>query len=156
MKYIGIIAQDPNGVIGSKNTIPWNLPEDMKFFKETTTGHTVLMGRKTYESIGRPLPNRRNIVLTKNSDLVVKGVEVYTSLEDIKYSKNENIYVIGGAEIYKMFLEQKLLNELFITHVKKEYEGDTYSPFKDVGVYFNYTTLLGGSNDFYICHYRVE
>lgn len=128
MKLIGIVAMTPERVIGDQGTLPWHLPADLAFFKKTTMGHTIIMGRKTFDSIGRPLPKRKNIVLTRDATWSHPGVEVITRPEDLSalLSADEVAYVIGGAEIYKAFLRQT--QELLITHVKQTYPGDTWFP----------------------------
>lgn len=133
-RYIAIIAQDPNGVIGMENDIPWKLPEDLKFFKEMTSGHTIVMGRKTFESIGsKPLPKRRNIVLSKTLDPndLPEGVELYKDVVEIPFGGNihETTFIIGGAAIYREYVWRDVLDGVLITHVNKPYLGDTYSPF---------------------------
>ena len=128
VKLTGIVAMTQNRVIGKDGDLPWHLPEDLKFFKKTTSGHPIVMGRKTYESIGRPLPKRQNIVLTRDREWSAEGVDVIHSPEDIEklnLDKSE-VFIIGGAEIYKLFLNY--MDELIITHVKGVYEGDTYFP----------------------------
>lgn len=121
-----IVAIDQNKAIGKDNQLLWHLPNDLKFFKKTTSGHTIIMGRKTYDSIGKPLPNRRNIVITRNKDLKIDGAEVYTSLKEaLENSKSENeIFVIGGAEIYNQALP--LSNKIYLTQVHHKFEADTY------------------------------
>lgn len=127
-----IAAVAENNVIGSKNDLPWYLPEDLKRFKLLTTGHLVLMGRKTYESIvsriGKPLPNRENVVITSNRDISLpQGVIVFDSLDKaISHYKDQDIYVIGGGSIFNEIFDRA--NKLFITHVHKSYEGDVYFP----------------------------
>ena len=98
---IAVVAMDPKRLIGCNGSLPWHLPEDLAFFKKTTLGHPVLMGRKTFESIGRPLPKRRNIVLTRDRSWNHPGVEVIHSPVEIT-NADEKIFVIGGAEIYKV------------------------------------------------------
>ena len=106
MSYVGLIwAQSASGVIGRAGEIPWRLPEDMSRFKDLTIGHTVVMGRRTWESLParvRPLPGRRNVVLTRQADYMAEGAVVVTSLEDAL--KDRDIWVIGGAEIYALAL----------------------------------------------------
>lgn len=121
-----IVAIDENKAIGKDNQLLWHLPNDLKFFKKTTSGHTIIMGRKTYDSIGKPLPNRRNMVITRNKDLKIEGVEFYTSLrEAIQNSKSENeVFVIGGSEIYNQALP--LSNKIYLTQVHHKFEADTY------------------------------
>lgn len=113
-----IAAIGKNNELGKKNTLLWNLPADMKHFRETTKGHTVIMGQKTFESIGKPLPNRRNIVLTQDDSFYAIGVEISKSLEDTLASfKNidEEVFVIGGGQIYKQSLDKA--DKLYLTHV---------------------------------------
>jgi dihydrofolate reductase len=125
-----IAAIGKNNELGKKNELLWSLPADMKHFKETTSGHTVIMGQKTYESIGRPLPNRKNIVLTKDANFKADGVQISNSLEDTLNSlKNseEEVFVIGGGQIYKQSLDYA--DKLYITHVDMEdKDADTFFP----------------------------
>ncbi len=121
-----IVAVSKNGVIGSNNQLIWKLSSDLKRFKELTTNNTVVMGRKTYESIGRPLPNRRNIIITRNSDYSVDGCEIVSSLEEALMLSNNNCFIIGGGEIYKQSLE--VADKIYLTLVDKEFEGDTTFP----------------------------
>ena len=117
-----------NRVIGVNNTLPWHLSEDLKHFKSLTTGHTIIMGRKTCESIGRPLPNRRNIVISRNKEVSYEGAEVVHSIEDaFSISRNDNeVFVIGGSNIYEQALS--LVDQLYITEIKKSFSGDAYFP----------------------------
>jgi dihydrofolate reductase len=134
MSFSIIAAIDQNNVIGNNNKLLWHIPEDLKFFKETTTGHTIIMGRKTFESIGRPLPNRKNVVITRNKEWDHAGVEVYTSMSDINPSTtDEELFIIGGGEIYKEALP--LASKLYITHVHASFSGDTYFPTIDTSVW---------------------
>jgi len=125
--WVAVAAMARNRVIGREGTLPWHLPGDLKFFKKLTTGGTILMGRKTYESIGRPLPHRRNLVLSR-SGKEVPGAEVFSTLDEVRQvvSSGERIFVIGGAEIYRLTLD--LWDEVYLTLVKREVEGDTYLP----------------------------
>jgi dihydrofolate reductase len=118
-----VVAMDPNRLIGANGKLPWYLPEDLKFFKKTTLGHPILMGRKTFESIGRPLPKRRNIVLTRDESWTHEGVEVIHSPEEIPATEGK-IFVIGGAEIYKALSGR--INEWLVSHVNEVHEGNTY------------------------------
>ena len=117
-----------NRVIGVKNTLPWHISEDLKHFKSLTTGHTIIMGRKTYESIGRPLPNRRNIVISRNTEASYEGAEVVHSIEDaFSICKNDNeVFVIGGSNIYEQALS--LVDYIYITEIKKSFSGDAFFP----------------------------
>ena len=123
-----IVAVADNGVIGTAGTMPWHISEDFRHFKEVTLGHSVVMGRKTYESIGRPLPRRRNIVITRNTDLRIEGCEMATSLEAAlaMCEGEEEVFVIGGGEIYRQAMP--LAHRLYITHVGMSVEGDTRFP----------------------------
>ena len=120
-----LAACSKNNVIGINNELPWHLPEDLKRFKSITTGKNVLMGRKTYQSIGRPLPNRTNIVLTRDENFKPDGVLTYNNINDIK-SKFDDIIVIGGEEIYKQLLNDSDVIEL--TLIEKEFDGDAFFP----------------------------
>ncbi len=123
-----IAAIGKNNELGKGNTLLWHMPADMKHFRETTSGHPVIMGRKTFESIGRPLPNRRNIVITRDINYKAEGVEVMHSLEEtIKQAQSENeVFVIGGAEIYKQAMP--FANKLYLTKVDSEAEADAFFP----------------------------
>lgn len=126
-KLVGIVAMTPQRVIGRDGALPWHLPEDLAFFKATTLNHAIIMGRKTYDSIGRPLPKRRNIVITRDESWSRDGVEVARSLKDaIDLVAGMTAYVIGGAAIYEMFLP--IMDELMISHVHESYAGDTIFP----------------------------
>ena len=123
-----IAAVSKNGVIGVDNKLPWDLPEDLKRFKELTTGNVVIMGRKTYESIGKPLPNRINIVVTRDKNFFTPNVIVANSLDSalLKAGGNKDIFIIGGGEIYKQSIG--FADKLYITEVDMEVEGDTTFP----------------------------
>lgn len=123
---IAIAAMSRNRVIGYEGGIPWKLPKDMKFFRETTTGHTIVMGRKTYDSIGRPLPGRENVVVSR-SGLEIPGVHTVCNPEEIEArADGKNIYVIGGAEIYRALMPR--CEEILLTLVDRVVEGDTFFP----------------------------
>ena len=122
-----IVAKSNNGIIGKDGDLPWRLPQDLKRFKRLTTGNVVVMGRKTYDSIGRPLPNRKNIVISRNTSLKIEGVEIEHDLIDVlKRNQGENVYVIGGGQIYADSLP--LTEKLEITEVDVELIGDTSFP----------------------------
>lgn len=129
--WIAVAAMANNRVIGRDGQLPWHLPGDLKFFKNLTSGGTILMGRKTYESIGRPLPKRRNLVLSR-SNFDAPGIEVFSSVEAVREAlgPGETVYVIGGAEIYRLTMD--LWTEVYLTRVKRTVEGDTFlPPFED-------------------------
>lgn len=123
-----IWAMAQNSVIGRDNKLPWRLPRDMAFFKEQTINKTVLMGRKTWESFGgKSLPNRRNVVLTRDQCYQVEGAEVIHSLEEgLQLAKQEELMVIGGAEIYALFWPHA--DRLIVTRIEETFEGDTTFP----------------------------
>ncbi|WP_288131514.1 dihydrofolate reductase [Microbulbifer sp.] len=132
-----IVAAARNGAIGRENTLPWKISGDLQFFKRTTLGKPIVMGRKTFESIGRPLPGRRNIVITRNPAWQAEGVDVVGSLdralelaaeEAIKVGADE-IMVIGGAQIYNQAMP--LARRLYVTEVEAEIEGDAHFPALD-------------------------
>ncbi|OON97421.1 MAG: diacylglycerol kinase [Epulopiscium sp. Nele67-Bin005] len=120
-----IVATSTNNLIGCDNKMPWHISEDLRYFKEKTMQSTVVMGRKTFESIGKPLPNRRNIVLTHNKNFSYPNIEVFHSIEETlsHLQTLENSFIIGGGEIYKSFLPYA--DKLFITLIDKTVEGDT-------------------------------
>ncbi len=128
IRLTAIVAMTEDRVIGARGALPWHLPSDLAFFKRTTSGHPIVMGRKTFESIGRPLPERRNIVLTRDSAWSAKGVEVIRDPGDLEKlaDLDGTVFVIGGSEIYAAFMHQ--LDELLISHVIGNYEGDTWFP----------------------------
>lgn len=130
LKLIAIAAMASNRVIGRHGTLPWHLPEDLKFFKKTTAGHPVLMGRKTFESIvaalGKPLPNRRNIVLSSTLP-PQEGVEIITDLTQLPaLDPASPVYLIGGAQLYSALLP--VCDELLLTWIDQAYEGDAFFP----------------------------
>lgn len=121
-----IVAISKNRVIGDSNSLIWHLPADLKRFKEITGGHSIVMGRKTYQSIGRPLPNRRNIIITRDDNYEVEGCEVVNSIEEALLLTGSNCFIIGGGEIYKQTLH--LADQVYMTIVDEEFEGDTTFP----------------------------
>lgn len=127
MILASIVATDFNNAIGKDNKLLWHLPADLKFFKTTTMGCPIIMGRKTFESIGRVLPGRKNIIISRNKDLKIEGAEVYSSFEEMmKNVKVEKAFIIGGAEIYN--LSMPYVTEIYRTLVKHEFEADTFFP----------------------------
>jgi dihydrofolate reductase len=128
MRLTAIVAMTPQRVIGRNGKLPWNLPADLAFFKRTTSGHPIVMGRKTFESIGRPLPKRRNIVLTRDESWTSAGVEVIHrpgELGDLA-EMGGRVFIIGGSEIYAAFLPE--LEDLLVTHVFENHPGDVWFP----------------------------
>ena len=128
MEIIIIAALTKNRVIGKDNTLIWHIPEDMKLFRTYTRENTVIMGRKTYDSMGRALPNRNNIVITNNNLQLEDADVVHSCDEAIEKAKEygKDIFIIGGGKIYSQFLDQA--DKLYLSWVKKDYEGDAHFP----------------------------
>ncbi|MGZ3754762.1 MAG: dihydrofolate reductase [Mucilaginibacter sp.] len=122
-----VVAIAENNAIGKDNKLLWYLPNDLKHFKTITTGHTVIMGRKTYESVGKPLPNRRNIIITRQN-ITIDGCEVVNSIEAALAlcSLENEVFIVGGAEIYRQAMP--LTNRIYLTIVHQEFEADTFFP----------------------------
>jgi dihydrofolate reductase len=150
--FKAIAAMSLNRVIGNGNQIPWRLPEDFKWFKTMTTGQTVVMGRKTFESIGRPLPNRMTIVLTR-SGWSLPGVRTAAELGEINPELEPgDVFICGGAQIYKQALP--LCSDLYLTLVKREVQGDAFFPkFEDR---FEAVGAIADCADYTITHYRSK
>lgn len=179
MKLTGIVAMTPDRIIGRGGDLPWHLPDDLKFFKRTTRGHPIVMGRATYDAIGRPLPGRQNIVLTRNAQWSPANVasrhyvnqaptQVIEAAEESAQAPHEqvalvhnphdlpaiplidsHVFVIGGAQIYKLFLP--LLDDLLVTLVHREHEGDTRFP--EFEPQFSGYDVIEVHEDFEIRHY---
>ena len=126
-----IVARTRNLVIGKENKIPWKISADLQFFKKVTMGYPIIMGRKTWESIGRPLPGRRNIVVSRNTSYSAVGGELVSSLEQALDSLKEfkRVFVIGGQQLFNQAFP--LADELFITEIELQVEGDTYFEIPD-------------------------
>jgi dihydrofolate reductase len=126
-----IFAMDQNRAIGKDNRLPWHLPADLNFFKTVTTGHAILMGRKTYDSIGRPLPRRRNVILTKNAKFTAEGCEVIHSIDEVlEQFRDEELFVIGGTEMFRLFLPH--VSRMYVTQIEHEFEADVFFPEMDM------------------------
>lgn len=125
-----IVAMDQNRVIGYQNSMPWHLPRDLQHFKQVTLHHTIIMGRKTYESIGRPLPKRKNIILTRGKNQFPEEVETIDSIETIhqweEEKPDEKFFIIGGGELYKQMLP--FVKRMYITKIHHSFQGDTFFP----------------------------
>ncbi len=146
-----IAAMSLNRVIGAGNKIPWHLPEDFKWFKQMTTGHVIVMGRKTFQSIGRPLPNRTTVVLTRSPEPIagVQTLAEFSQLDPAAYAGRE-VFICGGAQVYQQALP--LCSDLYLTLVNREVEGDTYfPPFEEQ---FELVTEVMACPQFRILHYR--
>jgi dihydrofolate reductase len=125
-----IVAKAKNNAIGKDNDLIWHLPADLKFFKKTTSGNTLIMGRKTFESIGFPLPNRETIIVTRNSDYSQENCKIASSIENaIEIAdKSKEIFIAGGANIYEQALDKDLIDTMIITEVDADFEADVYFP----------------------------
>ena len=139
MKVISIAAVGKNGVIGKGSELPWNIPEDMKFFMDSTRNHIVLMGRKTYDALGKALPKRENAVITRDATWSKPDAKVFHRLEDaIQFYQKEflnsgkTIFVIGGAEIYRLAIP--LVDEIWLTEITQSFDGDVFFPCYGEGV----------------------
>lgn len=130
-----LVARARNGVIGRQGALPWRLPEDLAFFKRTTMGHPIVMGRKTWESIGRPLPGRRSIVVSRNGSYVAPGAEVVSDLEEglARCAEATEAFVIGGAELYRLAMPRA--DRLLVTEIDADFDGDVHLPAIDRGVW---------------------
>ena len=125
-----IVAMAENRVIGKNNQLPWHLPADLNHFKAITSGHPILMGRKTYESIGKPLPNRTNIIITRDNGYLAPGCVVVTSIEaalqQASAENSDEMFIIGGAEVYRQLWPH--IQRIYLTLVHQEFEGDAFFP----------------------------
>ena len=152
LPFKAIAAMSLNRVIGSGNSIPWHLPEDFAWFKQTTMGHVLVMGRKTFESIGSPLPGRETIVLTRRAE-PIPGVRTIGSLNGLGQADDlgdRTIFICGGAQVYSQALGK--CSDLFLTVVKREVEGDAFFP--EFEPMFDAGETLRESDDFDVIHYR--
>ena len=127
-----MVARSDNRVIGKDNDLVWHMPADLKYFKETTTGHFVTMGRKTYEAVDKPLPGRTNIIITRQTDYFRENCLVVNSVEEALALGEENgqeeMFILGGSQIYQLSLEQGFVDRIYLTEIKAEFEGDSYFP----------------------------
>ena len=154
-RYKAIAAMSLNRVIGAGNKIPWHLAEDFKWFKRMTTGQVIVMGRKTFESIGKPLPNRTTIVVSRSAP-AIPGVQTISDLEQLQQPSaswdGKEIFICGGAQIYQQALT--MCSDLYLTLVKREVEGDAFFPrFEDQ---FSLAAEIADNPDFKILHYRAK
>ena len=123
-----VVAASTNNVIGSDGGLPWHLPDDLRHFKRLTTGNPIVMGRRTFESIGRPLPDRRNIVMTRDAAYAAEGCDVVSSIDEVLdlVSDAEEVMIIGGGQVYRDFFSYA--DRIYLTRVQADVEGDTYFP----------------------------
>lgn len=146
-----IAAMAQNRVIGQHHKIPWNIPEEMAFFRKTTTGSTVLMGRKTFESIGHPLPNRKHIVLTRDPQWTFPEVTViHDPIDLLSFEKKPTIWVCGGEKIYQLLLPY--CREIYLSTVHRSYDGDTFFP--EIPDSFSLKDTIFTCQTFEINHYQ--
>jgi len=139
MRLSIIVAMDDNQLIGKNNALPWHLPADLAYFKKTTLGKSVIMGRKTYNSIGKPLPNRNNIILSRQKNAKIPHCKVIKNIDDVKElcKLEDEVMIIGGMSIYEQFLNPHienldlLIDRLYITRVKGKFTGDAHFPVFD-------------------------
>lgn len=150
--FKAIVAMSENGVIGKGNTMPWHIPEELKWFKKMTLDQVLLMGRKTYESIGRPLPRRETLVLSRGNP-AIEGVQVIQDFKAITPSDDKTLWIAGGAEIYKLALPY--CSDLYMTHVKMTVEGgDAFFPeYKNM---FKEVEVLEDNEKYRIVHYHND
>jgi dihydrofolate reductase len=147
-----IAAMSENGVIGLRNRIPWHIPEEFEWFKQTTMGQVILMGRRTFESIGPPLPGRRTLVLTR-SDWSYPGVTVIHDLDDPELTRaSPELFVCGGAQVYAQLLPR--CSDLYLSHIQRTVEGDTFfPPFEHL---FERAAIVLQRPEFLVVHYRRQ
>ncbi|MFB5563374.1 dihydrofolate reductase [Bacillus cereus] len=141
-----MVAVGENNVIGKNNDIPWRLPNDWAYLRRITTGHSIILGRKNYESIGKPLDGRKNIILTKNKNYKAEGCHIAYSIEDaLSKCEGEEVFILGGEEIYQQFLPYT--QKLYITKIHATFEGDRYFPEIDISLWKEIYTEKGIQND---------
>ena len=144
-----IVAADENNCIGGENKLLWKLPDDLRRFRDLTQGHTVIMGRKTYDSIGKALPNRRNIVITRQSGLKLEGCDTMQSLdsaiESAKNDRNAEVFVIGGADMYALAMPKA--HRIYLTRVEGKFKGDAYFPAIDPALWTEMSNVKHAKNN---------
>ncbi|HDX9660986.1 dihydrofolate reductase [Bacillus wiedmannii] len=141
-----MVAVGENNVIGKNNDLPWRLPNDWAYLRRVTMGHSIILGRKNYESIGKPLDGRKNIILTTNKDYRAEGCHIAYSIEDaLSKCEGEEVFILGGEEIYRQFLSYT--QKLYITKIHATFEGDRYFPEIDFSLWKEIYTKKGIQND---------
>ncbi len=150
-----IVAAAENDVIGRDGDLPWHLPADLRFFKETTTGHAVVMGRRTWDSFTGALPGRRNIVLTRNQELTIDEAEVVTTLDAaLQRAGEDDVYIAGGGEIYRMALP--MADRILLTRVHVRAEGETTFPILDDSIWVRASSTRHEADDRHEYAYTFE
>lgn len=160
--YSMILAMDENNLIGNKNKLPWNLPADLEHFKFKTLKKIIVMGRKTFDSIGRPLPNRTNVVITRDRDFSAEGVIVFYSIEEFEiWASNQEveIIIIGGSHLISQLYDK--IKTLYLTHIYEKFEGDCFVDFIDLNnlvltEFISYKKEDGHNYDFSFCTYEKK
>jgi dihydrofolate reductase len=149
-RFKAIVAMSLNRAIGKDNKLPWHIPEDLRWFKKLTTGNVIIMGRKTWDSIGKPLPNRESIVISRSPQKIA-GIRTVQSLSEIDPARDERDYfIIGGAQLFEAALP--LCSDIFLTLVKREVDGDVFlPPFEDE---FQLVEVIDEKPEFSIQHFR--
>lgn len=142
-----LVAMSKNRVIGKNNDLPWHLPADLAYFKRTTMHHTIVMGRKTHESIGRALPGRRNIVVTTKKNYRAEGCEIVHSVDEAMklLPEDDEVFVIGGSQLFKAFYP--FAERLYVTYIDEEFAGDTFFPEIDESEWKRISTERGEKNE---------
>lgn len=152
LRLIAVAAMAGNRVIGKDGKLPWRLPEDLEFFKQLTTGHPVIMGRRTFESIGRPLPERRNIIISKSLKTAPAGTDLVASIDALRLppvNLSGRVFVIGGAQIYTALMPQ--IDEIYLSYIFENHQGDTVLPeFED---FFDLREVIRKYESFEVRHY---
>jgi dihydrofolate reductase len=163
MKVIIIVAMDQQRGIGKNNDLMWHLPNDMRFFKEQTSGHVVIMGRKNWDSIPerfRPLPHRENAVITRNKHLHAEGAVVFNDLQNAlntyRRSGRETVYIIGGGQIYEAVLSLGMVDEMYITFVHETFDADTFFPSFDQDKWNVETLFVQEKDERHTCSFEVK
>ena len=153
-----IVAMDKNRVIGKDNDLPWRLPKEFEYVKKTTMGHTLVMGRKNFESIGRVLPGRKNVILTRDKDFSFEGCVIAHSIKEVfELCKNdEEIFIFGGEQIYEMFLPY--VEKMYITKIDYAFEGDTFFPEVNYEEWDEVSVKLGTTDEKnpYTYHFHIN
>lgn len=152
LELVAVAAMASNRVIGRSGQLPWHIPEDLKFFKELTSGHPVLMGRRTFESIGHPLPKRHNVIISQSLDSAPAGTSLIRSTESLHspdLAISGKVFVIGGAQVYASLMP--LINEIYLSFIYEEHEGDTTFP--EFEENFGEYSLIRSYDRFEIRHY---
>lgn len=143
-----IFAMDEQGAIGKENNLPWHIPDDLRHFKRITMGHPIIMGRKTYESIGKPLPGRENIVITRSMNFTAPGCKIFQDINELLdycKEKDEEYFIIGGAEIFRLFLPY--VDKMYVTKIYHEFNGDVFLPNLDWNAFIPVTQEKGPKDE---------